>query len=475
MAEEHSGYIIVRVSPERFLPLLLKQGKDFRALAREAGATDLSGVLEDYANCPIEPLVTSVEPARLLEIEKTARERGMQDLPSLASYWRIDARKIDDALTLLERLARAAHVEHAYQQLRVLDPAVNPADDTFSNQELHLDPAPAGIDARWAWTQANGAGESVAFVDLEQGWTLKHEDFPAIFALSGVGRDPNPGHEPHGTAVLGIVAGVDNEKGIVGIAPHAAQVSVASHFRASDGTEGHVADAIAAIVASGQVSDGDVLLLEVQDGNNLPIEMDDAVFTAIGTAIAMNIIVLEAAGNGNLDLDAVGVLNVNAREFKDSGAIVVGAGRSSLDATGKAHDRWVLATPGPGSNFGSRVDCYAFGEDVVTTGPAFNPACVLGSGTRPTNQYRCDFGGTSAAAAIVAGAAVVLQGLHRAHRGGLSLTPTQMRNVLRTQGTPQGSGIPGQIGLMPDLKSAAQSLSLATHPPSAPRNVRIIS
>ena len=202
------------------------------------------------------------------------------------------------------------------------------------------------------------------------------------------------------------MAGADNDRGIVGIAPHAARVSVASHYRGSDKTEGLVTDAIAAILASGDVTDGDVLLLEVQDGNNLPIEMDDAVFIAIGNAIALGIIVVEAAGNGSLDLDTVVALNA-----KDSGAIVVGASLAGLDATATGHDRWVIATPGPGSNFGARVDCYAYGEGVVTTGPAFNPACVLGSGTRATNQYRCDFGGTSAAAAIVAGAAVALQGL----------------------------------------------------------------
>lgn len=469
MADVHSGFVTIRVAAERFLPLL-RQGKDLRTLAREAGAPDLSRVLDDYSDCPIEPLVTSVEVSRLLEIESAARRRGFV-APSLSSYWRLDARRVADVTTLVERLTGAPAVEHAYRERRRLDPAVNPADDPFSNQQVHLDPAPVGIDARWAWGQPGGAGELVAFVDLEQGWTLHHEDFPALFALPGVPRDINPGHESHGTGVLGIVAGADNDRGIVGIAPHAARVSVASHYRGSDKTEGLVTDAIAAILASGDVTDGDVLLLEVQDGNNLPIEMDDAVFIAIGNAIALGIIVVEAAGNGSLDLDTVVALNA-----KDSGAIVVGASLAGLDATATGHDRWVIATPGPGSNFGARVDCYAYGEGVVTTGPAFNPACVLGSGTRATNQYRCDFGGTSAAAAIVAGAAVALQGLHRSDKG-IPLSPLQMRNVFRTYGTPQGAGTPGKIGLMPDLKAAAQSLALGpfkTKPPSAPAGVRVI-
>ena len=75
MPELHSGYITIRLA-ERFLPLL-GQGKDLRALAREAGALDLASLLDDYSNCGAEPLVSSVEPLRLLELEKTARERGL--------------------------------------------------------------------------------------------------------------------------------------------------------------------------------------------------------------------------------------------------------------------------------------------------------------------------------------------------------------------------------------------------------------
>ena len=471
MAEEHSGYIVLRLSPELFLPLLLKQGKDLRALAQEAGARDLLQVLKDYGDCTVELMITSVEPEKLLALEEAARSHGFADLPSLTSYWRLDARKINDVATLLHRLASAEGVQRAYQELRHLDSAVNPNNDPFSNLELHLDSAPIGIDARWAWTLPNGSGESVTFIDLEQGWTLRHEDFPQIFPLPGVRQDINPGHEPHGTAVLGIVAAADNTKGVIGIAPHTAHVSVASHYRASDGTGGLVADAIVAVLASGAVTPGDVLLLEVQHGNNGPIELDEVVFAAVSMATSLGIVVVEAAGNGNTDLDSSPALNrQNRATFKDSGAILVGAGLSALDAAGTGHERWVIATPGPGSNFGSRIDCYAYGDNVVTTGPTFNGACALGAGTQPHNQYRCDFGGTSAAAAIVAGAAVVVQGLYR-RLTALSLTSAQMRQALRANGTPQGATVAGHIGRMPDLKAIATAL--ARRPPSAPTNIRI--
>lgn len=474
MAELHTGFIVVRLATEPFVPLLT-ESTDLRELARKAGAFELLGVLDEYSECRAEPVVSSVEPGQILELERRAAERGFPVTTSLTSYWRLDASSLEEPERLLARLSQVEVVERGYRELSRSDPAVNPADDPFSGQQVYLDPSPVGIDARWAWSQPHGSGVSAGFVDLEQGWILTHEDFPPIFALPGVRQDVNPGHESHGTAVLGIVAGVDNTKGIIGIAPTPVRVSVASHFRASDGSDGHVTDAIASVLASGHLAEGDILLLEVLAGN-LPIEVDQSVYSAIQLATGLGTVVVEAAGNGNEDLDAHPTLNLNNPvSFKDSGAILVGAGMSALDATGTGHDRWVLAfPPGPGSNFGSRVDCYAFGENVVTTGPARNSTSALGSGTGLTNQYRSDFGGTSAAAAIVAGAAVVLQGMHRGVKG-IPLSPKQMRDALSTHGTPQGKGRPGDIGVMPDLRRAARALCLGeaeSSAPSAPTGLR---
>jgi len=350
---------------------------------------------------------------------------------------------------------------------------------------LHLDPAPVGIDARWTWTLAYGSGASVGFVDVEQGWNLAHEDLPAIVSLPGVGQDVNPASVRHGTGVLGIAVGVDNMKGIIGVAPTPAWVSVASHFRDSDNTEGHVADAIASVLASGALAEGDVILIEYQDYFNRQAEMEPPVRATIQLATALGMIVVEVAGNLGKDLDTVPELNpMNPATFQESGAIIVGGCMSALDATAAGHDRWVgVAPPGappgvpiPASNYGLRVDCHAYAENVVTAGPALNTADALGPGTGPNDQYRRDFGGTSAAAAIVAGAAVVLQGMHKAVKN-VPLTSQEMRDVFRTHGTPQGNGNPGHIGVMPDLKKAAVALRLVRTQgpaPSAPTNVNII-
>ena len=475
MPEVHTGFIVLELHADFLKRVPAAPGDDLRALAKRAGADSLLRILEECGECRAERVVRSVAPERIAALEAEARKRGKAPTRSLTGYWRLDAGRVDAREALLSRLAQDALVADALFESTGSDPAVDATDDPFAALQLHLDPAPVGVDAEWAWTQSGGAGSGVGFVDLEQGWILAHEDLPAIAPLPGVPQDVNPASERHGTAVLGIAVGVDNALGIIGVAPSPAWVGVASHYRASDQSEGHVTDAIAAVLASGAISDGDVLLIEYQDGLNRPIEMVPSVRTAIQLATALGVVVVECAGNGNLDLDTVPELDrANPATFEDSGAIVVGGCRSSLDAAGIGHDRWILVPGGPASNFGSRVDCHAYAENVVTAGRAANPVNALGSGTLPTDQYRSDFGGTSAAAAIVAGAAVVLQGLHKAIKKA-PLTPEQMRDALASYGTPQGSGQGGHIGVLPDLRRAAEALfgRSGTSRPSAPTNVRI--
>jgi hypothetical protein len=190
-------------------------------------------------------------------------------------------------------------------------------------------------------------------------------------------------------------------------------------------------------------------------------------------------IVIEAAGNGNVDLDGIPELKPHGPGFKESRAIIVGGSHSALDPTGVGHDRWVLPTPPPppfptpGSNWGSRVDCYAYAENVVTAGEPLNPPTALLGGTGPNDSYRSDFGGTSAAAAIIAGAALVVQGMHKAVKGA-PLDPVNMRKALSTFGTPQGPKTAARkIGVMPNLKKIAGALDLVGGAPAPPTNVRI--
>src|SRR4029079_9419933 len=144
---------------------------------------------------------------------------------------------------------------------------------------------------------------------------------------------------------------------------------LASHYRSKadtaypfPGTSGHVAAAIFnALVAPASANTvpaplkpGDVLLLEVQRAL-LPTEVDEADLDAIRLASALDVIVVEAAGNGGCALarsaapDTGRSLRRGDPRFRDSGAILVGAARAALP-----HDR------APFSNYGSRLDCYGW-------------------------------------------------------------------------------------------------------------------
>jgi hypothetical protein len=385
-------------------------------------------------------------------------------------------------------------------------PSVNPTNDPKSAGQRYLDAAPVGIDARWAWTKTNGAGEGVGFVDIEMGWFLgfdaatdvqQHEDLPnrsnRLHVSPKVPRTMNMDacnqSRHHGTAVLGVVAGVDNTMGIVGAAPNVAWVEVASHIN-SAGVKGNVATAIDSVLPL--MAAGDVLLIEWQEVSgstpNLPAEVKAATFAAIGRAIAKGVIVIEPAGNFNNDLDQINTLNPSHPMFQDSGAILVGA-CNMPDASGNGRTRWVgkpadfppastyppflpdcnpdgLPPVFPGSNFGARVDCYAWGEGIESAGYGWD------GGTTGTNSYTNRFGGTSGAAAIVAAAAVLIQGLYKSATGS-PLTPAAMRTLLRTTGTAQQPpGASQKIGVMPDVRRAVDSF-LST--PGSPTNVRIIN
>jgi len=282
----------------------------------------------------------------------------------------------------------------AYVEGDPAPPPISPNDDPLSRNQGYLNAAPAGIDASSLWQRVDGSG--VGFVDLEQGWTLDHVDLmdAGITIISGV----NKYYHGHGTAVLGVVSAVDNQQGGIGIAP-GATTRVVSQWRTATETMPKTAEAI--LSAVGTMEEGDILLLEAQAihpvHGYVPVEVEQAVFDAIFYATSQRgIVVVEAAGNGSNDLDVFQdyngrqVLNRTSTDFLDSGAIMIGA------ATSRAPHRRMHF-----SNFGSRIDCFAWGENISTCGDGWD-----GTGKY---AYTSSFNGTSGASPIIAGAALLMQ------------------------------------------------------------------
>src|SRR5580698_219331 len=97
----------------------------------------------------------------------------------------------------------------------------------YDHLQGYLAAAPEGIDAGAAWRRgARGAG--VWFADIEGGWNTSHEDLPGDRIALVHGKPMTlPGWREHGTAVLGEVVGIDNGKGVTGIAPDVDRVITA--------------------------------------------------------------------------------------------------------------------------------------------------------------------------------------------------------------------------------------------------------
>ena len=349
----------------------------------------------------------------------------------------------------------------------LVHPLLSMAADEEEPQELekfqaYLDPAPLGMDIRYAWTLPGGKGENVKIADIELNWNVQHNDLTAAisnaFILArGIDRLPddnqNQANINHGTAVLGELVAAPDGIGVTGIA-HGARIGLINPL--ISGTTPDVAGAIRR--ATSKLEAGDVLLLELSvagprfdpfNGKGLaPIEFQQDIFDAIREATSIGIIVVESAGNGFEDLDHPAYDGAFDRNKRDSGAIIVGAGRPEGGIFGDGPDR----TRTEESNFGSRVDLQGWGRGVVTAGYG-----DLRFEQGPNNWYTIDFAATSAATAMVAGAAAVFQSIIK-QRGRAPLTPVELRTLLASTGSPQTGNLSEHIGPRPDLRAAIAGL-----------------
>jgi len=301
----------------------------------------------------------------------------------------------------------------------------------------------------------NGRGELIQVCDLEGGWDFQHEDLREHNGrLIHGSQAPLAAWLDHGSAVLGEIAGVYNNFGVTGIASKS-KIYGSSIYDAR-GQQTSVAQAV--VAAADFLNRGDILLIELHRigprGQFIPMEFWPDNFDAMKYATEKGVLVIEAGGNGNQNLDHPDYnrsqpgfppswRNPFNRTLADSGTIIIGAGSPSYGIHGPDRSRLGF------SNFGNSVDSQGWGREVVTLG--------YGDLQRRTGRlqlYTSQFSGTSSASPIVVGVVASLQSYAKGK--GIQLGPKEWRDLLRRTGSPQ-TDAPGRprterIGTRPNMK-----------------------
>jgi len=410
----------------------------------------------------LQPLFTLSED-RLRELTK-----GRSDLPDLTLWYRIVVELPSDAPE--EEAKVKADLDTLDSVTDVVIPKTPPppslasatTPDLVGNQG-YLGPntfSNNGIDAEASWTYPGGNGAGVTIYDVEYNWSLTHEDLSATDGLELLLNPGDSANSPfdngHGTAVLGEMVGDSNGLGVKGIS-YGASIGLAPEYTTQLGS----ARGNAILLAVDDAKAGDVILLEMQawtcGPDYGPAEWEQDVFDATVVATANGITVVAAAGNGDVNLDSNACLQRFDRNFRDSGAIIVGAGTSGVVSNPREKLYY--------SSYGSRVDVHGWGYYVWTTGygTGYNDP---GNGSNQDKWYTSSFSGTSSASPFVAASVANIQGI-AIQEFGVPLDPLEVRALLTDTGLPQ-QGAGGNIGPLVNLANAINSLFTPTSPTTDP-------
>lgn len=339
------------------------------------------------------------------EIDTIARafpESGAIGQFAYERYFTLSLKKRARAEAILETLQSAGGIEYVEPAYLLTDPFdyTAPTDPKLPRQ-WYLDK----LGIKKAWEKARGAGVRIA--DVESGFDISHPDLKEqVDAERSRDYDPdtddtakvNDNKRSHGTSVLGVLAARANDAFGVGVAFESTLIA----SQMANSAETHASEkawtVITADAVLGSVERGaHVVLVEKQIPSlAASVEASRVISDAITAAVKAGAVVVVPAGNFAEEL-------TTEEKAPDTGSIVVGA----ITKEGKK----TLA-----SNFGKRVNVCAYGEALYT----------LAENKGETET----FGGTSGAAALVAGIA----GLVRSAKPGID--PKAVRKVLIETGTP---------------------------------------
>ena len=424
-----------------------------------------------------------------VEKKKKELERlSGKTLTSWNDFYVIQALSAEDAEKIYRKLRGGSGVKSIVPEMKPGSPSISDVPD-LSQLQGYAGPADStgGLNAVAAWNRGI-KGEKVTIVDQETDWNFYNQDYSLIMQEVSRGGsiwsadstcqilDPNgadyrnfrcPQSMDHGTAVVGILGGLHDNHGINGFAPESKVTVAQGDWRSF----GDLLSLTRADRSDNQLEPGSIYLLELQfpgvantsgscDGISvsqqqgcMPVEAWPQWFPAIQDAIAEGITVIEVSGNGSLNLNDPNLYDAGWHNLatEDAGAIMVAS------SEGIHRDKDVT------SNCGNRVNTFAWGQGVVTTSypgsPDLNWDASHGGPIPPNDDpnayFTNQFGGTSAAGAMVAGSAALVQSYAKSVMGNMRyLRPEKLRQILVQSGVPATSDGGCNIGVQPRIDVA---------------------
>jgi serine protease len=290
------------------------------------------------------PAVRGTAFLRDIDNEAAPRERRVVGFRSVAGF---AADLTAEEASKLRRTSGVRYVEPVVER-RILSADLSPVENAKWN--LNGQNVPAGLDvvrARDVWPVTRGEGVNVAVVDT--GVDYNHADLAPVY-ISGYNaltrtNDPMDDNS-HGTHVAGTIAAVDNNFGVVGVAPAVRLFGVKVLGADGRGGSDNVAMGIDWVIEQKKNRGGN-WIINMSLGSS---ELSDFEREVIDRALAAGILIVAASGNDSTSTVARPVSYPAAYP----GVIAVGA----LSTTGQ------LASF---SNQGPELAAVAPGVDVVST------------------------------------------------------------------------------------------------------------
>ena len=466
MSELYAGYLVLHL--DESIGTRLDSSKSlFSTQGQSDPLVYIQNTIDSHVGASIRRSV-DIEPAKLDALRNRLQKSSGKNLADFNSIYKIDVADPDEALSLYNALLGKIGVKKVYPaQKSSVSGIIDVPDLTGHQGYLYPESTHSGLNAEAAWT-AGITGQNVRVLDMEYSWNYDHEDLSLTSALQACDLTATDDEclkaIAHGTCVAGIIGSLHNGHGTDGFSPDAdLGLRFILHV---DHVDSAILQMLDGDESDGEMYPGTIMLIEIQTAGLLnpsscsadpygcvPTSIIPLNHDAIEYAIASDITVIEGGGNGSVDLGNpanYGTVYTNI-STNDSGSIIVGA---SLGASKEIASF---------SNWGSRVDVFAWGAGVATTSfPSSLPLDWYGT-TSPippndeTNiHYTDNFGGTSAATAMIAGAASLVQSYAKQELVNVEtryIMPLKMREILADSGVPQ-SGSGGNIGMQPRVDEA---------------------